>query len=161
MKLIQTYYPLVYVFLAPGVLTVRDVRAGIESSLEFSLDKPIQSGDGDHALKDHLLRLEGAVGGMLDALYQRRVIKPKPIIVFHSLTPLDDNAQQSEYKRMVIDAFLKKGASSVRIATIDSRLSDEELLGLGFESEKRNDVYAVTFVLASFLLYCIHLKYGN
>ena len=78
-----------------------------------------------------------------------------PIVVIHPRFNIEMGFLSEKQKRTLVDVFLASGASVAYIAGGDVEPTDKELLDLGLDRRKHQDIYAVLAVMTAFFLYLL------
>jgi hypothetical protein len=99
--------------------------------------------------------LKPLIKTLLKNLYLRRFISSKPIVVIHPKFDIEMGLLSEKQKRTLVDAVLASGASVAYIAGGDVEPTDQELLDLGLDRRKHQDIYAALAVMTAFFLYLI------
>ncbi len=150
MKLLQYLYPLSYIVISSDAVSVRDVRSGVELTKQTSvfsidhLDLSLESSE-----------LKPLINALLKNLYPRRFIPSKPVVVIHPKFNIEMGLISEKQKRTLVDAVLASGASVAYIAGGDVEPTDQELIDLGLDRRKHQDIYAGLAVMTAFFLYLL------
>jgi hypothetical protein len=148
MKLLEYLYPLSYIVISSDAVSVRDVRSGVEITKQTSVLAI------DHLSPDSS-ELKPLINALLKNLYPRRFIASKPAVVIHPKFNVEMGLLSEKQKRTLVDAVLASGASIAYIAGGDVEPTDQELLDLGLDRRKHQDIYAGLAVMTAFFLYLL------
>jgi hypothetical protein len=148
MKLLQYLYPLSYIVISSDAVSVRDVRSGVELTKQtsvFAIDQlPLDSSE-----------FKPLIHALLKNLYPRRLMPAKPVVVIHPKFNIEMGLLSEKQKRTLVDAVLASGVSVAYIAGGEVEPTDQELLDLGLDRRKHQDIYAVLAVMTAFFLYLL------
>jgi hypothetical protein len=148
MKLLQYLYPLSYIVISSDAVSVRDVRSGVELTKQtsvFAIDQlPLDSSE-----------FKPLIHALLKNLYPRRLMPAKPVVVIHPKFNIEMGLLSEKQKRTLVDDVLASGASVAYIAGGEVEPTDQELLDLGLDRRKHQDIYAVLAVMTAFFLYLL------
>jgi hypothetical protein len=148
MKLFEHLYPLSYIVISSDAVSVRDVRSGVEITKQTSVFAI------DHLSPDSS-ELKPLINALLKNLYPRRFIASKPVVVIHPKFNVEMGLLSEKQKRTLVDAVLASGASIAYIAGGDVEPTDQELLDLGLDRRKHQDIYVGLAVMTAFFLYLL------
>jgi hypothetical protein len=148
MKLLEYFYPLSYIVISSDAVSVRDVRSGVELTKQtsvFAIDQ----------LSLDSSEFKPLIHALLKSLYPRRLMPANPIVVIHPRFNIEMGFLSEKQKRTLVDVFLASGASVAYIAGGDVEPTDKELLDLGLDRRKHQDIHAVLAVMTAFFVYLL------
>jgi hypothetical protein len=148
MKLLQYLYPLSYIVISSDAVSLRDVRSGVELTKQtsvFAIDQ----------LSLDSSEFKPLIHALLKNLYPRRFIPSKPVVVIHPKFNIEIGLISEKQKRTLVNAVLASGASVAYIAGGEVEPTDQELLDLGLDRRKHQDIYAGLTVITAFFLYLL------